>query len=283
MLSSSLIDPIVKIALKEDVGARDITSLAIIPKNLQIKADIEFKQKGVLCGIGAAERVFRLIDGDVRFLPTAKDGEVIEKNREVAYLEGSAVSILTAERTALNFLGRLSGIATRTRDFVEKIKGTSAKILDTRKTTPGLRVLEKYAVCIGGGHNHRFGLFDQALIKDNHLRILRKKALVDIVAEVKSKVLKKTIVGVEVKNLSELREALKSKADYILLDNMSVETVLEAVILRKKMASKIELEVSGGIHLENVLAYAQTGVERISIGALTHSAPCADISLNIVA
>ncbi len=282
MLKTSLIDPIVKTALREDIGSKDITSFPIIPKNLTIKADIEFKEKGVLCGIDIAERVFRLTDENLRFLPVAKDGEVIEKGREIAYLEGSGASILMGERTALNFLSHLSGVATLTRAFVDKVKGTQAKILDTRKTTPGLRVFEKYAVFSGGGTNHRFGLYDQALIKDNHLRILRKEPLVQIVSKVKRAVLKKTTVGIEVKNLAELKEAFKADADYILLDNMSVEIVREAVNLRKRTGCKTELEVSGGIRLENVLDYAQTGVERISVGCLTHGAPAIDISLDIV-
>ncbi len=275
-------DLLIKAALKEDVGSKDITTSAIIPKQLKIKADIQFKEPGVLCGIEIAERTFRLLDENLRFLPTAKDGEWIEKNREVAYIEGPAASVLAGERTALNFLGFLSGIATQTRAFVDKVKGTNAKILDTRKTTPTLRALEKYAVLTGGGVNHRQGLYDEALIKDNHLRILRKQPLEQIVAVVKQSVLKKTVVGIEVKNLAELKEALKTKADYILLDNMTPETVREAVNLRKRMESGIAFEVSGGLRLDNVHDYAQIGVERISVGSLTHSAPSIDVSLDIV-
>ena len=282
MLKMSLVDPLIKNALREDVGSKDITSSILIPKTLQFKADLEVKERGTLCGIGVAERVFRLVDEDIRFLPVAKDWELVEKGREVAYVEGRGASILIAERTALNFLSHLSGIATKTREFVEKVKGTQAKILDTRKTTPGLRILEKYAVFMGGGTNHRFGLYDQVLIKDNHLRILRNQPLMDIVVNVKKAVLKKTVIGIEVKNLLELKEALQSKADYILLDNMNKETVAEAVALRKKMGVRIPLEVSGGINLENVRGYAETGVERISVGGLTHNAPALDISLDIV-
>ncbi len=282
MLRASLIDPLVKIALKEDVGSKDITTSALIPRNLTIKAEIEFKQSGVVCGIEIAERVFRLVDENLRFLPVAKDGEWAEKGREVAYIEGLGVSILIAERTALNFISHLSGIATKTKEFVEKVKGTNTRIMDTRKTTPGLRIFEKYAVSTGGGVNHRLGLYDQVLIKDNHLRILRKEPLVEMVARTKQAVLKKTIIGVEVKNLMELKEALKSKADYVLLDNMSVEMVREAVAHKNKIRSKIELEVSGNVNLNNVREYAETGVERISIGALTHAAPSIDIALDIV-
>ena len=282
MLKASLIDPIIKLALREDIGARDITSTAVIPKNLSIKADVEFQESGVLCGIHVAERAFRLVDENVRFLPVAKDGERIEKKREVAYIEGSAISILVAERTALNFLGRLSGIATQTRAFVDKIKDTEAKILDTRKTTPGLRILEKYAVSAGGGTNHRFGLYDQMLIKDNHLRILRAETIPDIVARARRASLKNTVIGIEVKNLEELKEALKTKVNYILLDNMSPEAVREAVNLRKRAGSAVPLEVSGGVRLDNVSDYAQTGVERISVGCLTHGAPSINVSLDIV-
>lgn len=281
-MKTNIIDLIVRLALREDVGGKDITSTALIPPSLHIKADIEFQETGVVCGIGITERVFRIVDENLRFLPVAKDGEMAEKGREVAYIEGSALSLLIAERTALNFLGRLSGIATQTREFVEKVKGTKVKILDTRKTTPNFRVLEKYAVMIGGGSNHRFGLYDQALIKDNHLRILRKDSIPAIVARVRKGALKSTIVGIEVKNLAELKEALKSGPDYILLDNMAPVTVEQAVALRKEMAPAIPLEVSGGINLDNVLDYAQTGVDRISVGALTHSARSLDVSLNIV-
>ncbi len=283
MLKPEVIDPIVQAALREDIGGKDITTTAIIPRNLAIKADIEFQEKGVLCGMQIAERAFRLVDENLRFLPVAHDGELIEKGREVAYIEGLGASVLIAERTALNFLSHLSGIATKTRQFVDKVKGTQANILDTRKTTPGLRVFEKYAVAVGGGTNHRLGLYDQVLIKDNHLRILRKEALEDIVDQAKKSALKSTIIGIEVKNLKELKAALKSKADYILLDNMKPEDVREAVALRAKAGCKIALEVSGGVTLENVQAFAQTGVERISVGALTHGAPSVDISLNIVA
>lgn len=282
MLKNTLVDSIVRQALKEDVGARDLTTSGLVPKSVNIKADIEFKQAGVLCGIEIAERAFRLVNENIRFLPTAKDGEWIEKGREVAYIEGSGAAILIAERTALNFLARLSGIATKTRELSDKIKGTKAKLLDTRKTTPNLRLFEKYAVRTGGGTNHRFGLYDQALIKDNHLRILRQQSIPDIVSGLRKQLLRKTVVGLEVKNLMELKEALKVRVDYILLDNMSVEMVREAVEMRKKSNSLAEYEVSGGITLENIRAYAETGVERISSSAITQGATAIDISLDIV-
>ncbi len=281
MIRADVVDLIVKLALREDVGRKDITSSSVFPESLNIRAEIQAKEVGVLCGIETAERVFRHVDDDLRFLPAAKDGESIEPGREIAYIEGSAQSILVAERTALNFLGHLSGIATLTRQFVDKVKHTKVAILDTRKTMPNLRLLEKEAVVAGGGANHRFGLYDQVLIKDNHLRVLRDHSIPSIVERVRETVLKKTIVGIEVKNLKELAEALKTDVSYVLLDNMSVETVCEAVKMRGAR-TKIQFEVSGGIRLDNVREYAETGVERISIGALTHSAPCLDISLDIV-
>ena len=283
MLKIATIDPLIRQALKEDVGGKDITTSSIIPKDKLTKADIVFKEKGVLCGIEIAERVFRLVDERCCFLPVAKDGEMVEPGREVAYLEGHAASILVAERTALNFLSHLSGIATMTRHFVKKVSGAQAKIMDTRKTLPGLRALQKYAVACGGGVNHRMGLFDQVLIKDNHLRILRHEGIVRLVDEAKRSVLKKTVIGIEIKNLEELKEALKSKADYILLDNMTTAQVREAVNLRKRLGLSTAFEVSGGINLENVSDYAQIGIERISIGRLTHAAPSIDLSLEIVA
>lgn len=282
MLKASLIDPIVKLALKEDVGAKDITSSSLIPRNHPIKATIQMKQDGVLCGMEIAERVFRLVDENVRFLPVAKDGETAQNGREIAYLEGSAISVLVAERTALNFLSQLSGISTKTREFVDKVKGTGVKILDSRKTTPGLRFFEKYAVTCGGGTNQRFGLFDQVLIKDNHLEILNKKTICEVVLKAKQACVKNVIIGVETKSMAQAKEALKSKADYILLDNMSPEKVAECVALKKKTGSLIALEVSGGITLDNVMDYAKLGVDRISMGCITHSAPAIDISLDIV-
>ncbi len=282
MLKPKLIDPIVKLALQEDIGAQDITTEPLIPKTTHIKADIEFEEAGVLCGIEVCERAFRLVNEDLRFLPVAADGEWIDPKREVAYIEGEGAAILMAERTALNLMSHLSGIATKTKAFVDKIKGTKAKIFETRKTTPGLRYFEKYAVRMGGGSNHRFGLYDQVLIKDNHLRILRKDSLETVVNKVRSQSLKKTIIGIEVKNLEEVKVALGTKVNYILLDNMPVEMVEKALELRQRAKSQMEYEVSGGIHLGNVLSYAKTGIERISIGCITHSAPAINISLDIV-
>ncbi len=282
MLRTDVIDLIVKLALREDVGSRDVTSSAIIPKNAHVKAGIQAGEAGVLCGIGVAEIVFRHADENLRFLPVGKDGDRIEPGQEIAYIEGDASSVLIAERTALNFISHLSGIATLTAQFVAKVKGTPALILDTRKTTPNLRVLEKFAVKTGGGTNHRTGLYDQVLIKDNHLKILRNQKIVDIVALAKSSALKNVPVGIEVKNFKELEEALKAKPSYILLDNMSPETVKQCLDIRAKAGTKVPFEVSGGITLDNVRSYAELGVERISIGALTHSARGLNVSLDIL-
>ncbi len=282
MLRTNVIDLIVKLALREDVGTRDITTSSIIPKNSIVKAEIEAQASGILCGIEIAELVFRYVDENVRFLPVGKDGDSLEPGQEIAYIEGSAASVLIAERTALNFLTHLSGIATYTRQFVEKVRGTQTKILDTRKTTPNLRVLEKYAVKTGGGTNHRAGLYDQILIKDNHLKILRNEKIVDIVALAHKQAQKNIPIGIEVKNFKELEEALKTHATYILLDNMSPEKVRECIQIRTASGKKTPFEVSGGITLENVRSYAELGVERISVGSLTHTAPALNISLDIV-
>ena len=283
MQPTDVIDLIVKYALREDVGRGDITSAGVLgPSQRHIKAALLAKETGILCGMDVAERVFRHVDANLRFLPVATDGETVEEDRELAYIDGNASSILIGERAALNFLGHLSGIATLTRRYVDKVKGTRAQILDTRKTTPNLRILEKYAVLTGGGANHRMGLYDQVLIKDNHLRILKDTPIPVIVANAKKALQKSSVVGLEVKNLKEFAEALKTPLDYILLDNMMPDLIKEAVSMRQKAGSKIWLEVSGGVDLDTVRSYAETGVERISVGALTHSAIWLDVSLDIV-
>jgi nicotinate-nucleotide pyrophosphorylase (carboxylating) len=287
MLRADVLDLIVKLALREDIGRGDLTSSSLIPASRKIRAMIQAKAPGVLCGMQIAESVFGHLDPNLRFLPTAKDGDSLEPGRELAFIEGSAQSILMGERVALNFLGKLSGIATQTRLYVDKVKGTKAKILDTRKTTPNMRVLEKMAVVTGGGVNHRIGLYDQVLIKDNHLRILKNESIPSIMERARRGVLKNVLIGLEVKNLKELAEALTTRLEYILLDNMTIDQIKQAVHMREQAfgdskASMPLFEVSGGVNLDNVRAAAETGVERISIGALTHSAPWLDVSLDIV-
>lgn len=287
MLRADVLDLIVKLALREDIGRGDLTSSSLIPATRKIRAMIQAKAPGVLCGMQIAESVFGHLDPNLRFLPTAKDGDPLEPGRELAFIEGSAQSILMGERVALNFLGKLSGIATQTRLYVDKVKGTKAKILDTRKTTPNMRILEKMAVATGGGVNHRMGLYDQVLIKDNHLRILKNESIPSIMDRARRGVLKNVLIGLEVKNLKELAEALTTRLEYILLDNMTIDQIRQAVHMRtqaygENKAGAPLFEVSGGVNLDNVRAAAETGVERISIGALTHSASWLDVSLDIV-
>lgn len=297
MLNKSKIINLVREALKEDIGSGDITTNSLIPKELKIKAVILSKEDGVICGLEVAEMVFNLLDQKVRFLPAVKDGAQISKGQEVAYLEGSAKGILTGERTALNFLSRLSGISTLTNQFVEKVANYKAKIFDTRKTTPNLRYLEKYAVKTGGGFNHRFGLYDQVLIKENHLSVLNKGNIIPQVINLARKKVQKNIkIEIEVQNLEEFNQALKSQPDIIMLDNMNEEEIKEAVKIRDKSLPykdrkdypvdksgiNLFIEVSGGVNLENVEKIASTGVDIISVGALTHSAKSLDFSLDVI-
>ncbi len=263
-------------ALGEDLGTEDVTTEAILSSQDQAEANILAKQTLVVAGLDVAKKVFEFLDSDCKWKSVKKDGEVLKNGDVIATVEGKARAILKGERTALNFLQRLSGIATLTRQFVEKVEGTRARILDTRKTTPGLRALEKYAVQMGRANNHRIGLFDRYLIKDNHIAVAGSvsKAIETVLAKKKNGLL----MEVEVKNFDELNEALKFPVDIILLDNFSVPQVKEALTLKK---GRIKFEASGGINLQNVRDYAETGVDFISIGALTHSAPAVDISLVI--
>lgn len=275
------LEKLLQASLAEDIGARDLTSLLLPPRHVS-KADCIFKEAAILCGMVVAERIFRLVDEELRFLPVAKDGELIEKGRAIFYVEGATRSILTAERTALNYLQHMSAVATKTRAFVDKIEGTEAKILDTRKTWPLFRQLDRYAVRTGGGVNHRNGLYDGVLIKDNHIAALPGQSITEIVKSARAKFPKNVSVGVEVKNLKELAAALAAPCDYILLDNFTPAQVKEAVAFRKSQKVFIPLEVSGGVNLDNVADYAKCGVDRISVGALTHSVKAVDISLNLL-
>jgi nicotinate-nucleotide pyrophosphorylase (carboxylating) len=257
--------------LAEDVGAGDLTSLAVIDEDAVAEAHILLKEEGVVCGLEPAAAVFAALGA--RLDPLVPEGQVLQPGA-VARLEGPARAILTGERTALNILGRLSGIATLTRRYVDAVAGTDAEILDTRKTTPGLRALEKQAVACGGGRNHRFGLDDAILIKDNHLRLAGS-----IREAVARAVTTGVTVEVECETLAQVAEALEADADEILLDNMTIPELREAVELA---AGRATLEASGGITLDNVRAVAETGVDRISVGALTHSARSLDFSLEVL-
>jgi len=271
------IKDIIKIALREDIGKRDITTTAIIPKDKYAQAILLVKENCVICGLDIAAGVFKIQDKNIKFKPRVSDGRKMKRGEIIAYISGKAQSILTAERVALNFLSLLSGVATKTRVYVDKIKPYKVKILDTRKTIPGLRELEKYAVRIGGGYNHRMRLDEIVLVKDNHLKIETSKFKIkDLIQRIH----KKIKIEIEVKNLREFKETLEARPDIIMLDNMKVEDIRRAVILRKTAMPKIE--ASGNVNLNNVREIAKTGVDMISVGALTHSVKATDISLEIL-
>jgi len=279
-LSEEQLDSIIDLALAEDTGHGDITSETLIPKDLSGKASILAKEKGILAGSSVARRVFHRVDPSLKIEILARDGDAVKPGDTVATITGRVISILRAERLALNFLQKLSGIASLTAQYVAETRGLKAKITDTRKTTPGLRLLEKYAVRMGGGHNHRLHLGDAVLIKDNHIAALRALGmnLKDIVAKSKQSVHRGVPVEVEVTNTQEALDALKAGADIIMLDNMSVNKMRQVV---KLVSGQAKLEASGGVTLANVHQVAMTGVDIISIGALTHSAKALDISLEL--
>lgn len=281
MIDDPAIESLLREALREDVGSKDLTS-ALIPASTTAKGDALFKDTGILCGIRVAERIFRLVDGDIRFLPAAKDGEKIEKGRVIFYIEGPCRSILAAERTAINFLQRMCGVATLTRQFVDAVKGTKAHIYDTRKTMPLLRAFDRYAVKTGGGINHRSGLYDGVLFKDNHLHVLHGTDFASLYEAAKKRSPKNVPIGIEVKTVEEAERALNCPFDYVLLDNFSVEDARKAIEIRKRLISNQEIEVSGNMNLDTVRQYAECGVDRISVGALTHSADAVDISLDLI-
>jgi nicotinate-nucleotide pyrophosphorylase (carboxylating) len=272
------LNTLIDMALDEDIGGGDITSESLIPKNLQAKTTIVAKAEGVLAGVDLAKLVFIKIDSDLKFKAFLRDGTKLNPGDIIATITGNARSILKAERVSLNFLQGLSGIATQTKQYVDLIKDLPVDILDTRKTTPGMRLLEKYAVSMGGGRNHRFNLSDGILIKDNHLASLRAQGMTlqEIVAKAKQKAPKGLNVEVEVTNLKEVKEAVSAGADIIMFDNMTPAQMRRAV---KIVPANIYTEASGGITLKNVRTVAETGVNYISIGALTHSSKALDISL----
>ena len=277
---------LIQMALAEDLSAQaelgafpaegDITSRATIPAGERLTGYFRTKAVGVVAGLPIARGVFQLVDPAISFRTSVKDGDFAEKGQIITQVEGDVRGLLAGERTALNFLGRLSGIATLTRRFVEAVKGTKAIILDTRKTAPGLRRLDKYAVRKGGGQNHRVGLFDMLLIKDNH--ILGAGGITTAVKRAREMYGEKYPIEVEVKNLSELDEVLKLPVDRIMLDNMELDTMRNAV---QMVHGRVPVEASGNVSLSNVRQIAETGVDFISAGMLTHSAPVLDISMKI--
>ena len=262
--------------LGQDMLSRDVTSAATLDKSQQLKGKITAKSSGVVAGLGVAAAAFKRVDAGVSFIRLVLDGEEVRPGQVLAEVFGPGQAILVSERTALNFLGRLSGIATLTHQFVDAVRETKATILDTRKTVPGFRLLDKYAVRQGGGSNHRMGLYDMALIKDNHIDAAGGVA--QAIQKVRMHVGVQIPIEVEVKNLEELREALAFKVDRILMDNMDLATLREAVKITNERAP---LEASGNIDLETVHSIAETGVDFISVGALTHSAPVFDVSLRL--
>ena len=298
---SQEIDELVRRALAEDVGAGDATTAAIVPAGTPATAHIIARQPLVCAGLPIAESVFRALDREMRLGCLHKDGSLVESGAELVEIAGEAQAVLTGERTALNFLAHLCGIATLTRRFVEQLEGTQARIRDTRKTTPGLRALEKYAVKCGRGTNHRFGLYDAILIKENHIAIAGgvKAALDQAHAFTSLKMaapraasaydaagLYPEVTGpgplsvqIEVRNEEELREALDAGAEAVLLDNMTPEVARRCVQLARGLRHDCVVEISGGITLDNARAYAETGADFLSSGALTHSAPAANLSL----
>lgn len=263
-------------ALAEDIGPGDITTRLSVPPTRPGRGRFLAKQAGVLSGLHVAAECFRQVDSSVLCEPHLQEGEAFEPGQILAVVTGPAASLLTAERVALNFLQRLCGTATLTREFVNRTPGTRARIVDTRKTTPGLRALEKAAVRAGGGRNHRFALYDGILLKDNHIAVAG--GITAAVAAARAGAPHLLRIQVEVTTLQELTEALAAGADAVLLDNMSLDQLEEAVALG---GGRLLLEASGGINLQTVAAVAQTGVDLISVGALTHSAPAVDISLEI--
>ena len=286
---------LVRLAVREDLGrGHDWTTISLIPAESQSVAEVVVRAEGVVSGLPAAQTALCEMDTQIRWNALVEDGVAVRAGESIARIEGSTRDILTSERIVLNFLGHLSGIATRTRDFVKEVAGTNAEIYDTRKTTPAWRRLEKYAVCCGGGKNHRTGLYDAILIKDNHLAFMDESRNEDFQSSLGTACQQvreflqrhpdcnanEMIVEVEVDDLSQLQTILSAKPDIVLLDNMSPELLREAVHLRDAESPEVMLEASGGVALTSVAGIAETGVDRISVGALTHAAPWLDVGLD---
>lgn len=262
--------------LHEDVGFGDVTTMSTIPESEQGIGILYAKETGVVAGLPIAQQVFATVDPDLVFTAKVEEGARVEKGEQIAEVSGSVRSILSGERLALNLLQRLSGIATKTSEYVQAIAGTKARVVDTRKTTPGLRFLEKYAVRVGGGYNHRYALYDAVMIKDNHIK--GAGGIAQAVAAARAAIPHTMTVEVEAETMAQVQEALDAGADIIMLDNMSTEQMAEAVRL---IAGRAVVEASGGVTLETIRSIAETGVDVISVGALTHSVKAFDISLDL--
>jgi nicotinate-nucleotide pyrophosphorylase (carboxylating) len=271
------VESIIENALKEDIGARDLTTELLFPEDSTCNAIIQAKEGGILAGVPIGKRIFRALNKDIQWVENKIDGEGVARGDILVRIHGSEKAILAGERTALNFIQRLSGIATLTSKFVKAVEGLPVEITDTRKTAPGLRILDKYAVGAGGGHNHRMGLFDGVLIKNNHLKLIG--SITEAISRTRKMTGGRFQIEVETSTLEEVREALAAGADIIMLDNMSLRTMRKSV---EMISGRTLIEASGGITLRNVRGVAETGVNIISIGALTHSPKALDISLYLV-
>ena len=278
-MKQEYVKTMVQLALDEDIGDGDITTDNLIPLNSRSKARLISNADGVICGINFARQVFKTLNSKVIFRAFINDGQKARQGDIIAEISGPTRVLLSGERVAINFLSFLSGIATQTRLFVEKIKPYKADILDTRKTIPLLRQLGRYAVRTAGGVNHRFNLNDMVMIKDNHRVSCEGQAMIEVIDNLRNKT--RTKIVVEVDSLNQLKEILHSKADIILLDNMTPKQIAQAVGICRKAKARALLEASGGITLKNVKQYAATGVDRISIGALTHSSQVLNISMEL--
>lgn len=280
MTISPKIESILRQALLEDMGDGDVTTCALVPVNHRSEAALIAKENFILAGLSFVEEIFKLAVPELKFKANIKDGNIVKNKTIIAEIRGNTRGILIGERTALNFLQRLSGIATLTHKFVECVKGLPVKIVDTRKTTPGLRFFEKYAVRVGGGKNHRFGLYDGILIKDNHINTIG--SIEKAVRLVRGKARHMFKIEVEAKNTSGVRSALSAGAEIIMLDNMSLKDIKRSVKMIRNQNPRVVIEASGNMKMGNIRAVAETGVDMISIGAITHSASAVDISMDIV-
>lgn len=262
--------------LQEDIGFGDVTTMSTIPETEEGVGILYAKEAGIIAGLPVAAEVFAAVDPSLSFTARVQEGARVEKGEQIAEVSGSVRSILSGERLALNLLQRLSGIATRTREYADAVAGTKARVVDTRKTTPGLRMLEKYAVRVGGGHNHRYALYDAVMIKDNHIK--GAGGIAEAVAAARAAIPHTMKIEVEAESLAQVQEALDAGADIIMLDNMAIPEMTEAVAL---IGGRAVVEASGGVTLETIGGIARTGVDVISVGALTHSVKALDISLDL--
>lgn len=269
----------IRLWLREDVGSGDVTTNVTVPTGHESKGIIHAKEAGIAAGMPVAQLVFEVVDPTLKFTPLVTDGDTIAKGTVLAEVEGSTHSILTGERLALNLLQRLSGIATRTRSFVDALEGLPVRLVDTRKTTPGHRMLEKYAVRMGGGANHRFGLYDAVMIKDNHIK--GAGGIAQAVSRARANIPHTMTIEVETESLEQVKEALAAGADIIMLDNMAPKLMKEAVSLIKSKAPHVTVEASGNVSLQTIHGIAESGVDVISVGRLTYSFESLDISLDL--